>query len=146
MTSCNYTYYSLAILMVIFTINIKNIFINPILKPLAELFQPTYLSLGPFPCGKISHGARKPALGPCAPRPRRAGEVDSQFMDYDKYHGLMRYGGFLKLGYPQIIHFRLVFSIINHPLRVPHLWKPSYFQVMFLLISGRHIFEAPNSN
>ena len=28
--------------------------------------------------------------------------------------GSFRYGGFLKWGYPQIIHFRLGFSLINH--------------------------------
>jgi hypothetical protein len=33
------------------------------------------------------------------------------------------YGGFLKWGYPQIINFRLGFSMT---VRVTHLWKPPY--------------------
>jgi len=44
-------------------------------------------------------------------------------------HGIC--GGFLKCGNPQIIHFLMGFSIINHPFWYLHFRKPLYFGKFF---------------
>jgi hypothetical protein len=46
--------------------------------------------------------------------------------------GVYRYGGFLKRGYPRIIHFHGIFHYKPSIWGYPHLWKPPY---MFLLYS-----------
>ena len=49
------------------------------------------------------------------------------------------YGGFLKWGYPQIIHFSGIFPYKPTIWEYPHLWKPSYSSVVtFFLASKIH--------
>ena len=52
------------------------------------------------------------------------------------------YGGFLKWGYPQIIHFNRMF--IKNPtiLGIPHLWKSPYVYLVFPN-SQRQCFKYP---
>ena len=44
--------------------------------------------------------------------------------DFDK---IWRYEGFLKWGYPQIIHFNGIFPYIPTTFGYPHFWKPPYW-------------------
>ena len=49
-----------------------------------------------------------------------------------------RNGGFLKYGYPQIIHFNGIFSYKPSILGIPHLWKPLCMDAQF---AGRWVFR-----
>ena len=57
------------------------------------------------------------------------------------------YGGFLKYGYPQIIHFRLAFSIINHPaIGVSPFMETPCFLFKWLFWGCPYFQTHPNSS
>ena len=57
--------------------------------------------------------------------------------------GVYRYGGFLKWGYPRIIHFHGIFHYKPSIWGYPHLWKPPYVSfVFFCLFYSTYLYVA----
>ena len=61
------------------------------------------------------------------------------------------YGGFLKWGYPQIIHFHGIFHFIPSILGYLHLWKPPYIAMNWIPTlnpqsRSPHMFETARSS
>jgi hypothetical protein len=67
---------------------------------------------------------------------------------YNTYNTMSSsYGGFLKYGYPQIIHFRLAFSIINPPaIAVSPFMETPCFPFKWLFWGCPYFQTHPNSS